>query len=116
MEFTRPILTVSAKTSGSKSAPTFSQSAEVWKSRWTRLSLEEKLDEPGSSVLLAVPDVSGLHRCLTILQWTLTGGIASVNEAGRAPGTTVLRLDLLLTRPVDNADNEFVTSEREGLG
>jgi hypothetical protein len=124
MEFTRPILTVWAKTSGSKAAPTFSQSAEVWKSRWTRLylrsfiglSLEEKLDDPGSSVLLAVPDVSGLHRCLTILQWTLTGGIASVNEAGRAPRTTVLRLDLLLTRPVDNADNEFVTSEREGSG
>jgi hypothetical protein len=92
MELTRPVLTVCAKTSGSKSEPTFSQSAEVWKSRWTclyrrsfiGLPLEEKLDDRGSSVLLAVPDVRGLHRCLTIVQWTLTGGIASVNEAGRA--------------------------------
>ena len=67
-------------------------------------------------MLLTVPAVSGLHRCFTVLQWTLTGGIASVNEPGKAPRKTVLRLDLLLTRPVDNADNEFLSSEREGLG
>src|SRR5215207_6573398 len=53
MESTWPILTVWAKTSGSKSAPTPSQSDEVWKSRCTcryrrsliRLPLQEKLDD-----------------------------------------------------------------------
>src|SRR5215208_1896728 len=53
MESTWPILTVWAKTSGSKSAPTPSQSAEVWKSRCTcryrrsliLLPLQEKLDD-----------------------------------------------------------------------
>src|SRR5918998_212153 len=99
MESTRPILTVSAKTSGSKSAPTFSQSAEVWKSRWTCLNrgpfigspLREQLDDQDSSVLLTVPDVCGLHRCLTILQWTLTGGIASVNKGVGQPRVSFLR-------------------------
>jgi hypothetical protein len=41
-------------------------------------------------VLLAVPDVRGLDRCLTIVQWTLTGGIASVNEWLAPPRITVL--------------------------